>query len=104
MYIDNNGDRYGILTESGIDFGDGNILKDGLILEIARESKKFLEENNYNAFSRLIADKSKELNDKEYFTLMNIRILNSEKDICDELFDGYHARVPSKEECPELWI
>ena len=55
----------GILIESGIDIGEGNIVTEGRVLEIAREAKRLNDAREYESFKELIlGEEAKSLGDR----------------------------------------
>ena len=86
MYIDKFfGNQYGILTEEGIDLGDGEIIREGRILEIARECRDLIKEDKYNEFSQLVAKAIYELSYDDYELFRYTRLLEfNNVYICDK--------------------
>ena len=73
--------EYGYLTESGIDFGDGDILMDEKVIAIALEAKKVFEEGNHEKFEEFIGPyirrESGDLNDEQLHALIDTAICES---------------------------
>ena len=70
--------EYGYITESGIDFGNGNIVTDKKVIEIANKAKVIFERDGYEAFDeyigRYIREESSELIDDQINILVDVVI------------------------------
>ena len=98
MYMHENGDRYAILTDEGLDMGDGTIVKEGLMLEIARKLEVLLKEGNDEEFFMLATDHRKEFQHnwtKEEIDLFQMIVFPEYNvDVWNKFWDVYHKKVP----------
>ena len=78
--------EYGLLTEAGIDFGDGNIVREGLLLEMAQNAKSIVEEEDYDKLDNFLTMAESRLSKEEYRSLLGIGVReNGPGNILEEL-------------------
>lgn len=60
-----------LLTESGIDLGDGSIISSGKVVEIARQCKQLLSSGNESGFEKMMQDEGRKLDTEDRRILIN---------------------------------
>lgn len=68
-----------LLTESGIDLGDGTTIKDGRFFEIAKKAKELYESNKLLEFERYVLTEAEKLPEDDGMILMFTRLFESSK-------------------------
>lgn len=69
-----------LLTESGIDLGDGTTIKDGRVFEIAKKAKELYESNKLLEFERYVLTEAEKLPENDGMLLMDTRLSESTRD------------------------
>lgn len=69
-----------LLTESGIDLGDGTTIKDGRVFEIAKKAKELYESNKLLEFERYVFSEADKLSKEDRKILMCTRLSESTRD------------------------
>jgi len=102
MYKDKYGGGYCLLTEEGIDLGNGEIIREGRVLEYARE---MAECNDDHALLDLSNQSVKELSREDSSLLHRLMLMPPEDDavcyLCDAIDDAYTRLIKAR---PDLWV
>ncbi|MCL1987059.1 MAG: hypothetical protein FWG64_03695 [Firmicutes bacterium] len=97
MYVHANGDRYAILKCDFLDLGDGETISEGLMLDVAKQLKKLLEENKNEEFFRLVSDTSRKLSHEDHDLFHMIIFPEHDTDIWNRFWEIYYETVPIEE-------